>query len=428
MNKKTHPCFDADCAGTHSRLHLPVAPKCNLQCKFCDRKFDCLNESRPGVSSALLTPWEAADYVDRMATKLPNLSVIGIAGPGDPFANPDETLNTFRLVAARHPGLSLCVATNGLELLQYVPNLKSIGVSHVTVTVNAVDPEIGQNVYSWFRVGRRALTGVEGATILLERQEASIKALKEAGILVKINSIVIPGVNEHHMEAIAARMQELGADLMNCMPMHPSPNSTFAPLGEPSPEIMTHIKEISKRYLGQMEHCNRCRADAAGIIGQDDTELVHQEMMAAKASARATEDVEVFDKADAKRPCIAIATREGLLVNQHLGEAESMRIYRMEGDRIVLVGERPTPEPGGGQSRWQTLGASIADCQLVLCSGVGEMPKTALEACGLKVLVLEGLVDAALKSLFANELPTHMLARCSTQCGEKCSGTGAGCG
>jgi len=243
---------------------------------------------------------------------------------------------------------------------------------------------------------------------------------------VKINTIVIPGINEHHIEAIAVKMKELGVDLMNCMPMHPSPNSTFAPLGEPSPEIMTHIKELSRQYVGQMEHCNRCRADAAGIIGQDDSELVHQEMMAAKAACQPEENEVFLD--DPARPCIAVASREGLLVNQHLGEAESLMIYRLEGDTLTLVDERPTPEPGGGQSRWQNLADSLSDCQLILASGVGEMPKTALEAKHIKVLVLEGLVDAALKSLFANQLPTHMLARCETKCGEKCSGTGAGCG
>ena len=56
---ETHPCF---CEGAHSkfaRMHLPVAPRCNIQCNYCDRRYDCTNESRPGVTSTVLTAEEA---------------------------------------------------------------------------------------------------------------------------------------------------------------------------------------------------------------------------------------------------------------------------------------------------------------------------------------------------------------------------------
>ena len=63
MDLKNHPCFNASAHRTHGRIHLPVAPRCNLQCKFCNRKFDCVNESRPGVTSGILCV--AATYVYR---------------------------------------------------------------------------------------------------------------------------------------------------------------------------------------------------------------------------------------------------------------------------------------------------------------------------------------------------------------------------
>ncbi|STS91888.1 nitrogenase cofactor biosynthesis protein NifB [Klebsiella variicola] len=62
-------------------MHLPVAPACNLQCNYCNRKFDCSNESRPGVSSTLLTPEQAVLKVRQVAQAIPQLSVVGIAGP-----------------------------------------------------------------------------------------------------------------------------------------------------------------------------------------------------------------------------------------------------------------------------------------------------------------------------------------------------------
>jgi len=86
MDLSTHPCFDNEARLKYARVHLPVAPACNVQCNFCDRKFDCANESRPGVTSVLLDPAQAARYVDEVVMKDPSIRVVGIAGPGDPLA------------------------------------------------------------------------------------------------------------------------------------------------------------------------------------------------------------------------------------------------------------------------------------------------------------------------------------------------------
>ena len=93
-----HPCFGGD----HSkagRIHLPVAPGCNIKCGFCERKFDCANESRPGVTSKVLTPIEGVERVRLVKQHMDlkggaKLKVVGIAGPGDPLANP-KTFETF---------------------------------------------------------------------------------------------------------------------------------------------------------------------------------------------------------------------------------------------------------------------------------------------------------------------------------------------
>jgi len=164
-----HPCFNAEARGSAARIHLPVAPRCNVQCNFCDRKFDCMNESRPGVTSAVLTPQQAVFYLEGALKKLPSIKVVGIAGPGDPFANTQESLETLRLVRERYPEMLLCVASNGLELEPHAEEIARLQVSHVTITVNAVDPEIGAQIYPWIRVGYRILRGKEAAAKLVEK-------------------------------------------------------------------------------------------------------------------------------------------------------------------------------------------------------------------------------------------------------------------
>ena len=92
-----HPCYSEAAHTAYARMHIPVAPKCNIQCNFCNRKFDCSNESRPGVTSEVLTPEQAAAKIAYVRERVPNLKVIGIAGPGDPLAN-EETFETLALV------------------------------------------------------------------------------------------------------------------------------------------------------------------------------------------------------------------------------------------------------------------------------------------------------------------------------------------
>jgi nitrogen fixation protein NifB len=242
-----------------------------MQCNYCDRKYSCVNESRPGVTCTILRPQQALEYVRRFAESTPNLSVVGIAGPGDPFANPDETMETLRLVHDGFPELLLCVATNGLNLIPYIDDLARIRVSHVTLTVNAVDPEIGKDIYEWMRCDGREYRGVEAAQILWERQQSSIQALRASGVMVKINSIYVPGVNDHHIAEVARTVSALGADYFNIMPLYPTPNTQFASIKEPNRNKINIARMAALAYLPQMSHCSRCRADAAGLLGKPQT-------------------------------------------------------------------------------------------------------------------------------------------------------------
>ncbi|WP_024790264.1 radical SAM protein [Lebetimonas sp. JH292] len=132
-----HPCYCEDAHHHYARIHAAVAPACNIQCNYCNRKYDCSNESRPGVTSERMTPEEAIKKVLYVGGEVQRLSVLGIAGPGDALANPKNTFETFRLVREKTPDLKLCLSTNGLALPDYVDELVKYGVDHVTVTINS---------------------------------------------------------------------------------------------------------------------------------------------------------------------------------------------------------------------------------------------------------------------------------------------------
>ena len=75
-----------------------------------------------------------------VAAEVPQLSVVGVAGPGDALANAERTFAAFELVAKALPHLKLCLSTNGLALPDHVDRIVAMGVDHVTITINMVDP------------------------------------------------------------------------------------------------------------------------------------------------------------------------------------------------------------------------------------------------------------------------------------------------
>ena len=122
---------------------MPVAPACNIQCNYCNRLYDCVNESRPGVTSEVLLPEEALEKYKFVKSKMENLKVVGIAGPGDALANWENTKETIKKIREFDPDAIPCLSTNGLMLPKYADEIVELGVSHVTVTMNSIDPEIG---------------------------------------------------------------------------------------------------------------------------------------------------------------------------------------------------------------------------------------------------------------------------------------------
>lgn len=76
IKRHQHPCFNAAVKGLFGRVHLPVAPKCNIKCNYCNRKYDCVNESRPGVTSNILTPGQALADMRKVLEQEPRIKEI----------------------------------------------------------------------------------------------------------------------------------------------------------------------------------------------------------------------------------------------------------------------------------------------------------------------------------------------------------------
>ncbi len=258
-----HPCY-SDCAHfKYSRIHLPVAKKCNVQCNYCSRKFD-KEENSPGVCERVLSPSEILSYIDRILSVVPEeTTTLGIAGPGEPLFN-EETFETLNAVKKKYPRLYKCIATNGILLEDKLDRLLDCEVTHVTVTVNAVNPETASKIYSWVNYGK-VYTGIEAGEVVVERQMRGIVEASKAGLLIKVNTVYIPGINDSEIVDIAKAISNY-AYIMNIMPL--IPRGKFSNIRAPEMREVELARKVASRYIRQFHNCKLCRADAYGVPGK----------------------------------------------------------------------------------------------------------------------------------------------------------------
>lgn len=263
--RNNHPCF-ADKPGNLGRIHLPVSPACNIGCRFCSRVLND-TEQRPGVTAKVITPQESIGVLKKALKICPDIRVAGIAGPGDTLAT-GAALETFRLIDREFPRLLKCMSTNGLLLAEKADEVIGAKIDSLTVTVNAVDPEIEAQLNKFVIYHGRKYDAMEGAKILIDNQLNGIRKVAGSGITVKVNTVLVPRINGNHIGQIARTVAAAGATIYNVIPLIP----TYELKDEKAP-FCFQIEEARKnaeQYIDVFRHCNRCRADAVGVPGVSD--------------------------------------------------------------------------------------------------------------------------------------------------------------
>jgi nitrogen fixation protein NifB len=412
---KNHPCYSEEAHHHYARMHVAVAPACNIQCNYCNRKYDCSNESRPGVVSERLSPEQAAKKVIAVASSIPQMTVLGIAGPGDPLANPEKTFRTFELVAKTAPDIKLCLSTNGLMLPEYVDRIQALNIDHVTITINMIDPEVGAKIYPWVYYNTRRYEGVEAARILSERQLLGLEMLTARGILCKVNSVMIPGINDRHLTEVNKAVKSRGAFLHNIMPLISAPEhgTVFGLNGTrgPTAQELKALQDSCEGEMNMMRHCRQCRADAVGLLGEDrsnefTTEKVmemdvqydleirkayqeHVEKQRAEVVSARNAELETLagSKSDISI-LIAVATKGSGRINEHFGHAREFQIYEASTSGVKFVGHRRVDnycQGGFGEEEsLETVIRAINDCVAAFVSRIGHCPREGLLKAGIE--------------------------------------------
>lgn len=393
---KKHPCYSAEAHHRYARIHLPVAPSCNIQCNYCNRKFDCVNESRPGVTSEVLTPELAGKKFAWVKEEIEDLSVVGIAGPGDALADWCFTRKTIENIKEKNPDITFCLSTNGLLLPEYAPEIVELGINHVTVTVNAIDPAIGAQIYKYVLYKGNKYEGLAAAELLLQNQLAGIEYLTKQGVLVKINIVMIKGLNDRHIPEVVRKVKELGVFITNIMPLIPAQGSAFEHFPQTSMKEINELRNICQLDIQQMRHCQQCRADAVGRLHEDRS-------LEFRMCNRLAAETEVQNP-PRKQYKIAVTSKYGKLVDQHFGHAEKFIIYQGDGQEFRILENRSASKYCAGmaecdeeEARRDSILDALRDCDAVLTMRIGYHAKEKLDRRGIHCVEFCDTVEAGLR-------------------------------
>jgi nitrogen fixation protein NifB len=367
------------CAGSHScrptekRLELPVANRANARLRFAST----------AKAPQTMLPHEAANRLDDLLSRGADIGEVQLGGPGDPLADIRPTLETCRLVRDRHAGLRLGITTLGINAEAYADTLAEHGVCTVTLLVEAVDAEVVKNLYAWIRPGTRTIPLSQAAPMLVDAQQRAIAALQRAGLTVTVRTTVYPGINDDHVEQIAARLAGLGVEKMVLLPCPSCPDEPDAP-STPDSARMADLSELAGRYLA--------------------TEIMAAAGLGATRAAAGGAAAGMLPQPSATRPNVAVVSANGMDIDLHLGQAGRALIYGPREDGLpCLLATRSLPEAGGGGARWEKLADSFTDCFALLTSGAGDNPKKVLADHGITVLIADGNVEGTVDVLYGGD-------------------------
>lgn len=361
--------------GHPSRLVLPIAAKANARIRFATIVDN---------TKSAITPEDAAALVERVLSRGGVIGEVDIAGPGDPLATPEVTIECLARLHRSHPLLSLGLVTNGLGCALLVPLLAASGMQRVTLCVDAITTVTVTKIYAWIRPGTRTMPLAQAAAILVNDQAAAVTACIKAQIPVRIATTVYPGYNDDEVEEIALKMAALGAEEMTLLPYLPMPGDMGC-LVKPGAELMARAAAAAAKHIAVV-------ADPAASGKGKENGSGNKAILMPEFSLPAP---------NIKRPNVAVTSESGMAIDQHLGQAARLLIYGPREDGLIcLLEARPAPHTGKGDGRWQALAEVIKDCFALLTEAAGDNPRKILRQSGLPVLIVDGDIEGTVDALY----------------------------
>ena len=200
-------------------MRVSVTDRCNLRCRYC------MPEGVDILPMSSLLSFEEITAICRQAALL-GINRIKITG-GEPLIR--RNLPSLLPMLKQIPGIEqVTMTSNGILLGKYLPELKEAGLDAVNISLDTLDAD-----------RYKFITGMEGLNQVL----LSIDQALAYGIPVKINAVLMHGINDQDWDSLISLAKERPIDVRFIEIMPIGAGSSFEPVSNDS-----LLREMKSRY------------------------------------------------------------------------------------------------------------------------------------------------------------------------------------
>lgn len=375
------------------RLNLPAAPRPLM-----------LRRDRPFDAEAPVTDVpDVMRYVAGARATLRGPLVLEIEGPGDPLASPESVLRILALVKEHHPDVLTGLVIDGPLLAEYTEELEQFGLGYLVLRLDAATERTAEKLVAAADYRADTLERPEAARLLLDETKRAMAIAQREGIPLAARLTLIPTVNGYEVEAIARLAHDGGAERLDVVGYTPVPGAPLARGGAPTEDELEEARDIvAGVFAGRPAGENRRVTDwihprRAHLVDVDRLEAVDvMRTLPDPAAERAPG--QLLPRREPQ--LVAVATRDGTLVDATLAAAVQLRIYAVTENHVRLLGTRTLEEnprrryDGIGDAR--TFLRAVVGCRAVVSTGYSARAVTLLQAVGIRAVVAGGPVEEVL--------------------------------
>lgn len=376
------------------QLRLAAAPHPILLRR--DRPFD---EAAIAVGVA-----DVLRYVAGARATLRGPLALEIEGPGDPLASPETVLRSLSLLHDHHPDVITGLVIDGPLLAEYAGDLADFGVRYLVLRLDAATLRTAKRLvdgalYRGERLDRDAAAG-----LMLETGGQALRIADRYRIPAIVRFTLIPTVNASEIDGVARVARDAGAWALRVVPHRPDPHGPLARAGAPTAAEMEAAAARAREVFGD------------GRGGRDEDEILAW----LEPERLQPVDLDAIDALDVLRglplaerdlvpapvlpprraQLVAVATRDGTLVDTPLTAAHLLRIYAVTPNAIRLLGSRALPldprrrHDGVGDA--QSFLRAVVGCRALVATQLPQRALTLLRAVGVRPVALGGTVEEVL--------------------------------
>ena len=178
-----------------TNIRVMVTGRCNYSCFFCH--MEGYSESKAREIELSL---EEIDLLSEAASRM-GISAVKLTG-GEPTLRSDLA-EIVRVLKSY--GFYVSMTTNASLLHRHLPGIADAGIDHINVSLHAMSPQAYEKI-----TGSR----------LINRVLENIRLARSYGIPVKINMVILKGINEDDIVRVVDFAAEIGASVQ-FIELHP---------------------------------------------------------------------------------------------------------------------------------------------------------------------------------------------------------------